>query len=57
MMNRGSYSREDRVADADAALIKRFNSWDFKLYEHILEIFPLPMCSEAGRKRDDQAFG
>ncbi|MGI9072310.1 MAG: DUF4118 domain-containing protein [Bryobacteraceae bacterium] len=40
MMNRGSYSREDRMADADAALIKRFNSWDFKLYEHILDIFP-----------------
>jgi hypothetical protein len=40
MMNRGSYSREDRMADAEAALIKRFNSWDFKLYEHILEIFP-----------------
>ncbi|MGI9074152.1 MAG: hypothetical protein ACR2JB_23205, partial [Bryobacteraceae bacterium] len=40
MMNRGSYSREDPVADADAALIKRFNSWDFKLYERILEIFP-----------------
>jgi hypothetical protein len=57
IMNRGSYSREDRVADADAALIKRFNSWDFKLYEHILEIFPSPMCREAGRKRDDQAFG
>jgi hypothetical protein len=40
MMNRGSYSREDRVAEADAELIKRFNSWDFKLYEHILELFP-----------------
>jgi Domain of unknown function (DUF4118)/Sulfotransferase family len=40
MMNRGSYSREDRMADAEAALIKRFNSWDLKLYEHILEIFP-----------------
>ncbi|MGI8960750.1 MAG: DUF4118 domain-containing protein [Bryobacteraceae bacterium] len=40
MMNRGSYSREDRLVDSDAELIQRFNSWDFKLYEHILEIFP-----------------
>jgi hypothetical protein len=45
MMNRGSYSREDRVPDGDAALIKRFNSWDFKLYEHILEIFPSPIAA------------
>lgn len=40
MVNRGSYSREGRPADADADLIKRFNSWDFQLYEHILKIFP-----------------
>ena len=40
VMNRGSYSREDAVTDVEAALIRRFNSWDFKLYEYILEIFP-----------------
>jgi hypothetical protein len=40
VMNRGSYSPEERLGDSDAELIKRFNSWDFKLYEHILEIFP-----------------
>jgi hypothetical protein len=40
MMNRGSYSREDHLVDSEAELIKRFNTWDFKLYEHILQIFP-----------------
>ncbi|MFL6353930.1 MAG: DUF4118 domain-containing protein [Bryobacteraceae bacterium] len=40
MMNRGSYSREEPLSDADAQLIQRFNSWDFKLYDHILHLFP-----------------
>jgi hypothetical protein len=40
MINRGSYSREDHLVHSETELIKRFNTWDFKLYEHILQIFP-----------------
>jgi hypothetical protein len=39
-MNSGSYASGEQTGDLDAALIRRFNNWDCKLYEHIGNLFP-----------------
>jgi hypothetical protein len=39
-MNSGSYASREQTGDLDAALIRRFNNWDCKLYEHIGNLFP-----------------
>jgi len=40
MVNSGSYTSTEQTGDLDAALIRRFNMWDCKLYEHIGNLFP-----------------
>lgn len=40
MMNRGSYAREESLSNPETEVIRHFNIWDLKLYEHIRNIFP-----------------
>jgi Sulfotransferase family len=39
-MNSGSYAAKEQIGDLDAKLVKQFNYWDCKLYEHIGSLFP-----------------
>jgi hypothetical protein len=39
IMNPGSYAREEGLGKLEADLIRRFNTWDVQLYEHIRKIF------------------
>jgi len=39
-INRGSYASREQMDEVKAGLIRRFNSWDVKLYEHTLKVFP-----------------
>jgi hypothetical protein len=39
-LNRGSYFSGEQMDNAKSELIGRFNTWDIKLYEQILGMFP-----------------
>jgi hypothetical protein len=40
-INRGSYASGEQMDEAKTELIRQFNTWDVKLYEDALKLFPL----------------